>query len=94
MKRGKECEKCMIQQVTLRSGGKRSPEYSTRSPFLAAMGSTCKQGKPNGNQKTGGYRIGQKMIQKAKAHPLEERETSSRPKARSRPIHNRGAYPT
>nr|KJB09760.1 hypothetical protein B456_001G162600 [Gossypium raimondii] len=30
------------------------------------MGSTCKQGKPNGNQKTGGYRIGQKTIQKAK----------------------------
>jgi len=51
------------------SVGKRSPEYSTRSPFLAAMGSTCKQGKPNGNQKTGGYRIGQKTIQKAKAHP-------------------------
>ena len=51
------------------SVGKRSPEYSTRSPFLAAMGSTCKQGKPNENQKTGGYRIGQKTIQKAKAHP-------------------------
>ena len=34
------------------SMGKRSPEYSTRSPFfLAAMGSTCKQGKPNGNKK-------------------------------------------
>jgi len=31
--------------------GKRSPEYSTRSPFfLAAMGSTCKQGNRNGNQ--------------------------------------------
>lgn len=30
---------------------KRSPEYSTRSPFLAAMGSTCEQGKLNGNQK-------------------------------------------
>ena len=31
---------------------KRSLEYSTRSPFfLAAMGSTCKQGHPNGNQK-------------------------------------------
>ena len=27
---------------------KRSPQYNTRSPFfLAAMGSTCKQGKPN-----------------------------------------------
>jgi len=37
------------------SVGKRSPEYSTRSPFfLAAMGSTCKQGKPNGNQKREG----------------------------------------
>ena len=36
------------------SVGKRSPEYSTRSPFLAAMGSTCKQGKPNGNLKTNG----------------------------------------
>ncbi|KEH16786.1 ribosomal protein S10 [Medicago truncatula] len=35
--------------------GKRSPEYSTRSPcFLAVMGSTCKQGKPNGNQKREG----------------------------------------
>jgi len=35
--------------------GKRSPEYNTRSPFfLAAMGSTCKQGKPNGNQKREG----------------------------------------
>ena len=34
------------------SVGKRSPEYSTRSRFfLAAMGSTCKQGNPNGNQK-------------------------------------------
>ena len=33
------------------SVGKRSTEYSKRSPFfLAAMGSTCKQGKPNGNQ--------------------------------------------
>ena len=31
--------------------GKRSPEYSRRSPFfLAAMGSTCKQGNRNGNQ--------------------------------------------
>ncbi|KAL0299910.1 UNVERIFIED_CONTAM: Cytochrome c oxidase subunit [Sesamum calycinum] len=28
----------------LRTKGKRSPEYSTRSPFLAAMGSTCEQG--------------------------------------------------
>jgi len=34
------------------SVGKRPPQYSTRSPFfLAAMGSTCKQGNPNGNQK-------------------------------------------
>jgi len=33
------------------SVGKRSPEYTIRSPFfLAAMGSTCKQGNPNGNQ--------------------------------------------
>ena len=32
--------------------GKRSTKYSTRSPFfLAAMGSTCKQGNFNGNQK-------------------------------------------
>ncbi|MFQ6619929.1 hypothetical protein Gotur_009952 [Gossypium turneri] len=61
------------------SVGKRSPEYSTRSPFLAAMGSTCKQGKPNGNQKTGGYRIGQKTIQKAKAHPAEGRSFGSSP---------------
>ncbi|RZB57519.1 hypothetical protein D0Y65_046270 [Glycine soja] len=55
--------------------GKRSPKYSTRSPFfLAAMGSTCKQGKPNGNQKREGttlINIGQKTIQKAKAHPAE-----------------------
>jgi len=30
--------------------GKRLPEYSTRLPFfIAAMGSTCKQGNPNGN---------------------------------------------
>ena len=30
--------------------GKRLPKYSTRSPFfIAAMGSTCKQGNPNGN---------------------------------------------
>jgi len=37
------------------SVGKRSREYSTRSPFfLAAMGSTCKQGNPNGNQKQEG----------------------------------------
>ena len=37
------------------SVGKRSPEYNTRSHFfLAAMGSTCKQGKPNGNQKREG----------------------------------------
>jgi len=35
--------------------GKRSLEYNTRSPFfLAAMGSTCKQGKPSGNQKREG----------------------------------------
>ena len=34
------------------SVGKRSPEYSTGSPFfLTAMGSTCKQGNPNGNKK-------------------------------------------
>jgi len=34
------------------SVGKRSPKYSTRSPFfLAAMGSTCKQANFNGNQK-------------------------------------------
>ena len=40
------------------SVGKRSPEYSTRSPFfLAAMGSSCKQGNPNGNQKSRGYHI-------------------------------------
>ena len=33
------------------SVGKRSPEYSTRSHFfIAAMGSTLKQGNPNGNQ--------------------------------------------
>ena len=33
------------------SVGKRSRKYNTRSPFfLAAMGSTCKQGHPNGNQ--------------------------------------------
>lgn len=38
------------------------------------MGSTCKQGKPNGNQKTGGYRIGQKTIQKAKAHPKRRKD--------------------
>ncbi|KAK8703865.1 hypothetical protein V6N13_047508 [Hibiscus sabdariffa] len=61
------------------SVGKRSPEYSTRSHFLAAMGSTCKQGKPNGNQKMGGYRIGQKTIQKAKAHPAEGRSFGSSP---------------
>jgi len=37
------------------SVGKISPKYSTRSPFfLAAMGSTCKKGDPNGNQKRGG----------------------------------------
>jgi len=30
--------------------GKRLQEYSTRLPFfIAAMGSTCKQGNPNGN---------------------------------------------
>ena len=35
--------------------GKKPPQYSTRSPFfLAAMGSTCKQGNPNGNQKREG----------------------------------------
>ena len=34
------------------SVGMRSLEYSTRSPFfIAAMGSTCKQGNPNGNKK-------------------------------------------
>lgn len=33
--------------------GKRSPEYSIRSPFLAAMGLTYEQGKPNGNKKMG-----------------------------------------
>jgi len=39
----------------LASVGKRSPEYSTRSPFFhAAMGSNCKQGKPNRNQKREG----------------------------------------
>ncbi|KAM4118724.1 hypothetical protein ACJW30_03G002800 [Castanea mollissima] len=43
-----------IMQEVYDTTGKRSPKYSTRSPFLAAMGSTCKQGKPNGNQKTGG----------------------------------------
>jgi len=37
------------------SVGKRSPEYSTRLLFfIAAMGSTCKQGNPNGNQKREG----------------------------------------
>jgi len=37
------------------SVGKRSPEYNIRSPFfLAAMGSTCIKGKPNGNQKREG----------------------------------------
>jgi len=37
------------------SVGERSLEYSTGSPFfLAAMGSTCKQGNPNGNQKREG----------------------------------------
>jgi len=37
------------------SVGKRSLKYNTRSPFfLAAMGSTSKQGKPNGNQKREG----------------------------------------
>lgn len=34
--------------------GKLSPEYSTRSPFFVAMGSTFDQGKPNGNKKPGG----------------------------------------
>jgi len=35
--------------------GKRSGEYSTGSPFfLTAMGSTCRQGKHNGNQKREG----------------------------------------
>ena len=46
------------------SVGKRSPEYSTRSPFLAAMGSTCEQGKPNGNQKTGGTALGRRRSKK------------------------------
>ena len=37
------------------SVGKRSPEYSTGSPFfLAAMRSTCKQGNPDGNKKREG----------------------------------------
>jgi len=37
------------------SVGKRSPKYSTRSPFfLTTMGSTCKQGNPNENQKREG----------------------------------------
>jgi len=37
------------------SVGKGSPEYSTRSPFfLAALGWTCRQGNPNGNQKREG----------------------------------------
>jgi len=37
------------------SGGKRPPQYRTGSPFfLATMGSTCKQGNPNGNQKREG----------------------------------------
>ena len=37
------------------SVGKTSPVYGTRSPFfLASMGSTCKQGNPNGNQKREG----------------------------------------
>ena len=37
------------------------------------MGSISKQGKPNGNKKTGGYHIdiGQKTVQKAKAQPVE-----------------------
>jgi len=39
----------------LSSVGKRSPEYSTRSPFfLATMGSTCKYGNPNVNRKQEG----------------------------------------
>ncbi|QCD83515.1 RNA-dependent RNA polymerase [Vigna unguiculata] len=45
------------------------------------MGSTCKQGKPNGNQKREGTTlidIGQKMIQKAKAHPAEIGSTSDK----------------
>ena len=120
MKHGKELKKCLIQQVTLRSGGKainaqrewtvlrrfvklhqftrsadgwvgfpfrlmewdlghdgglhgsvrkRSPEYNTRSTFfLAAMGSTCKQGKPNGRVPHWHWA---KAIQKAKAQPAE-----------------------
>jgi len=37
------------------SVGMRPPQYSTGSPFfLAAIGSTCKQGSPNGNQKREG----------------------------------------
>jgi len=35
------------------------------------MGSTCKQGKPNGNQKRHHIDIRHKTIQKAKAHPAE-----------------------
>jgi len=56
------------------SVGKRLPEYNTRSPFfLAAMGSTCKQGKPNGNQKREGttLRLGKRRSIKRRLNLLK-----------------------
>ncbi|MCD9642705.1 hypothetical protein HAX54_029613 [Datura stramonium] len=60
--------------------GKISPEYSTRSPFLAAMGSTCEQGKQWEQPKNRGYRIGQKDDPKSEGYPAEGR---GRPEATS-----------
>ena len=56
------------------SVGKRTPEYNTRSPFfLAAKGSTSKQGKPNENQKREGtaLTLGKRRSKKEKAQPAE-----------------------
>ena len=53
--------------------GKISPEYTTRSPFLlAAIGSTCKQGKPNGN-KNGGttFTLGRRRSKKRRLTRLK-----------------------
>ena len=66
------------------SVGKRSPKYSTRSPFfLAAMGSTCKQGKPNGNQKREGTTL-----------TLGRRQSKKRRLALLKAIDSEGCFPS
>jgi len=64
--------------------GKRSREYSTRSPFfLAASGLTCKQGNPNGNQNREGTTL-------TLGRRRSKKQRLTLPKA----IHSEGCFPS